>query len=105
MLHFFSVEGSEAMKVKRNVKAAEAMRGCQACEDLKNNLAKFAMTYWNTVQVNRTVASAHPDKAAAEEMVLHIEEGYGRSPEDAHPSSASPSRLKRAREWILIPPT
>ena len=57
------------MKVKRNVKAAEAMRGCQTCEDLKNNLAKFAMMYWNTVQVNRTVASAHPDKAAAEEMV------------------------------------
>ena len=44
-------------------------RGCQACEDLKNNLAKFAMTYWNTVQVNRTVASAHLDKAAADEMV------------------------------------
>ena len=54
------------MKVNTNVKA---MRGCQTCEDLKNNLAKFAMTYWNTVQVNRTVASAHPDKAAAEEMV------------------------------------
>ena len=57
------------MKVKRNVKAGEAMRGCQTCEDLKNNLARFAMTYWNTVQVNRTVASAPLDKAAAEEMV------------------------------------
>jgi len=57
------------MKVKRNVKAGEATRGCQKCEDLKNNLVKLAMTHWNTVQVNRTVASAHPDKAAAEATV------------------------------------
>jgi len=57
------------MKVKTNVKADEAMRGCQKCENLKNNLAMRAMTYWNTVQVNRTVVSAHPDKAGAEEMV------------------------------------
>ena len=57
------------MKVKRTVKAGEAMRGCQTCEDLKSNLAKVAMTYWNTIQVNRTVASAHPDNAGAEEMV------------------------------------
>jgi len=57
------------MKIQTNVKAHEAMRGCQTCEDLKNNLARFAMTYWNTVQVNRTVASAHPDKAGAEEIV------------------------------------
>ena len=57
------------MKVTTNVRADEAMRGCQTCEDLKNNLFKLAMTYWNTVQVNRTVTSADPDKAAAEEMV------------------------------------
>ena len=57
------------MKVKRNVKAGDAMRGCQTCEDRKDNLAKFALTYWNTIQVNRTVASAHPDKAGVEEMV------------------------------------
>ncbi len=57
------------MKVTTNVRADEAMRGCQTCEDLKNSLARFAMTYWNTVQVNRTVTSADPDKAAAEEMV------------------------------------
>ena len=63
------LEGSEAMKVSTNVKADEAMSGCQTCKGLKNNLAKVAMTYWNTVQVNRTVASAHPDKAAAEAMV------------------------------------
>ena len=39
------------MKVKRSVKASEAMRGWQKCEDLKNNLFKLAMTYWNTVAI------------------------------------------------------
>ena len=68
-LHFLPLEGSEAMKVSTNVKADQAMRECQTCEGLKSNLAKVAMTYWNTVQVNRTVASAHPDKAAAEATV------------------------------------
>jgi len=74
-LHFLSPEGREAMKVKRNVKAGEATRGCQKCEDLKNNLVKLAMTHWNTVQVNRTVASAHPDKAAAEKMACRSRKG------------------------------